>query len=145
MKVREWGHAARVRFRGEDHVDLGAGLGGLDFDTAAKLSGALFGVEGWARAAASRHCAIHAQHAHHRARLHGSLCTVHGERRVDRWCFEPGEIQEDLFKIEGRDLYLIPTAEYPVTNFVRDSIVKGEELPSSLPATVRVSAREAGL
>jgi seryl-tRNA synthetase len=39
------------------------------------------------------------------------------------------KFKEDLFKIDGRDLYLIPTAEYPVTNFVRDAILKNEELP----------------
>src|SRR5206468_8753721 len=39
------------------------------------------------------------------------------------------KFREDLFKIEGRDMYLIPTAEYPVTNFVRESIVDAKELP----------------
>jgi seryl-tRNA synthetase len=54
------------------------------------------------------------------------------------------KFKEDLFKIEGRDLYLIPTAEYPVTNFVRDSIVDAKDLPLRFTAHSPCFRSEAG-
>jgi seryl-tRNA synthetase len=54
------------------------------------------------------------------------------------------KFKEDLFKIEGRDLYLIPTAEYPVTNFVRDSIVEAKDLPLKFTAHSPCFRSEAG-
>ena len=54
------------------------------------------------------------------------------------------KFKDDLFKIEGRDLYLIPTAEYPVTNFVRDSIVDAKDLPLKFTAHSPCFRSEAG-
>ena len=65
-----------------DHVDIGEGLRQLDFDAAAKITGSRFSAdEGTAGAAAPRTRPVHARRAHARARLHGSLCAVSGERR----------------------------------------------------------------
>ncbi|MBL8482102.1 MAG: serine--tRNA ligase [Rhodocyclaceae bacterium] len=130
VKVREWGTPRAFDFAVKDHVDVGAGLGGLDFDTAAKLSGARFSVlkGGLAR--------LHRAIAQFMLNTH---TTEHGYTEVYVPYMVSGasadgvsslaKFKDDLFKIEGRDLYLIPTAEYPVTNFVADSIVKAEELP----------------
>jgi len=130
VEVRRFGAPRAFDFPVKDHVDLGAGLGGLDFDTAAKLSGARFSVLKGGL-----------------ARLHRSIAQFmldvhtgdHGYTEVYVPYMVSGEsadgvsslakFKDDLFKIEGRDLYLIPTAEYPVTNFVRDVILKHEELP----------------
>ncbi len=130
VEVRKWGTPKSYDFAVKDHVDMGAALGGLDFDTAAKLSGARFSVlkGGLARL--------------HRAIAQFMLDThteQHGYTEVYVPYMVSGEsadgvsslakFKDDLFKIDGRDLYLIPTAEYPVTNFARDSILKHEELP----------------
>jgi seryl-tRNA synthetase len=130
VEVRRWGTPRTFDFAVKDHVDVGAGLGGLDFETAAKLSGARFSVlkGGLAR--------LHRAIAQFMLDVH---TTEHGYTEVYVPYMVSGEsadgvsslakFKEDLFKIEGRDLYLIPTAEYPVTNFVRDTILKHDELP----------------
>ena len=127
---RSWGEPRKFAFAPKDHVDLGAGLNGLDFDTGAKLAGARFVVmKGQV------------------ARLHRALAqfmldvhtTEHGYTEVYTPYLVSGasvdgvtslaKFSGDLFKLEGRDLYLIPTAEVPVTTFVRDEIVPLEQLP----------------
>ena len=130
VEVRRWGTHRHFNFDIRDHVDIGEALGGIDFDTAAKLSGARFSVlkGGVAR--------LHRAIAQFMLNTHS---TEHGYTEV----YVPymvsdvsadgvsslAKFKEDLFKIEGRDLYLIPTAEYPVTNFVRDTIADMKDLP----------------
>ncbi len=144
VEVRRWGTPRAFDFPPKDHVDVGAGLG-LDFDTGAKLAGARFPVMtgGLARL--------------HRALAQFMLTTQteeHGYTEayvpymVSAECADGvsslAKFKEDLFKIEGRDLYLIPTAEYPVTNFVRDSIVDAKELPLRYAAHSPCFRSEAG-
>jgi len=130
VEQRRWGAPRKFEFRVKDHVDVGVGLGLLDFETAAKLSGARFSVMKGAL-----------------ARLHRAIAQfmldVHTEEHGYTEVYVPymvtgeaangvtslAKFKDDLFKIEGRDLYLIPTAEYPVTNFVRGEIVPLESLP----------------
>jgi seryl-tRNA synthetase len=112
-------------------VDLGAGLdAGLDFDTGAKLAGARFavmkgGVARMHRALSQFMLDVHTQE-------HG-YTEVYVPYMVSGACADGvsslAKFKGDLFKLEDRDLYLIPTAEYPVTNFVRDEIVPLEKLP----------------
>ena len=81
QEVRRWGEPRKFEFKPLDHVALGEKLGGLDFETAAKISGARFSVhEGRRRAAASCARAVHARPAHARARLHRGLRALPGER-----------------------------------------------------------------
>jgi seryl-tRNA synthetase len=130
VEVRRVGTPRVFDFTPKDHVDLGAGLAGIDFETATKLSGARFtvlkgGVARMQRALGQFMLDMHT--------------TEHGYTEVYVPYMVTGEtadgvsslakFKEDLFKIEGRDLYLIPTAEYPVTNFVRDTIVDLKDLP----------------
>jgi seryl-tRNA synthetase len=114
----------------KDHVDVGAGLGGLDFETAAKLAGARFVVMKGAVARLHRALAQFMLDLH--TREHG-YTEVYVPYMVSGACADGvsslGKFKDDLFKLEGRDLYLIPTAEYPVTNFMRESIVAASELP----------------
>ncbi len=130
VEVRRHGTPRVFDFAPKDHTDLGEALGGIDFATASKLSGARFSVlkGGVAR--------LHRALAQFMLDVH---TTEHGYTEV----YVPymvgseaadgvsslAKFKDDLFKIEGRDLYLIPTAEYPVTNFVRDTIVDLKELP----------------
>ncbi len=145
VEVRRWGTPRSFDFPARDHVDVGEGLGGIDFATAAKLSGARFSV---LRGGVARL---------HRALAQFMLAVQteeHGYTEVYVPYMVSGEaadgvsslakFKEDLFKIEGRELYLIPTAEYPVTNFVRDSIVEGKDLPLRVAAHSPCFRSEAG-
>ena len=131
VEVRRWSEPRKFDFPVKDHVDVGAGLAhGVDFDTAAKLAGARFVV---LRGAVAR---LHRALAQFMLGVHTG---EHGYTEVYTPYMVTGEcadgpsslakFREDLFKIEGRDLYLIPTSEYSVTNFVRDSIVDATDLP----------------
>jgi seryl-tRNA synthetase len=130
VEVRKWGAPRTFDFTPKDHVDIGAALDGIDFETASKLSGARFSV---LKGAVAR---MHRALAQFMLDVH---TTEHGYTEVYVPYMVSGEsadgvsslakFKDDLFKIEGRDLYLIPTAEYPVTNFVRDTIVDLKSLP----------------
>ncbi len=130
FEVRKWGTSKTFDFAVKDHVDIGAALGGIDFDTAAKLSGARFsvlkgGVARLHRALAQLMLDIHtAEHGYTEVYVPYMVSDVSADGVSSL-----AKFKEDLFKIDGRDLYLIPTAEYPVTNFVRDTIVDLKDLP----------------
>jgi seryl-tRNA synthetase len=145
VEVRRWGEPRKFDFKPKDHVDLGAGLAGIDFDTAAKLAGARFvvlkgGVARLHRALAQLMLSVHTEE-------HG-YTEVYVPYMVSGECADGvsslAKFKDDLFKIEGRDLYLIPTSEYPVTNFVRDSIVEGKDLPLRFTAHSPCFRSEAG-
>jgi seryl-tRNA synthetase len=127
---RRWGAPRAFEFPVKDHVDVGAALGGLDFHTAAKLAGSRFALMRGALARLHRAIAQFMLDVH--TREHG-YTEVYVPYMVSGECANGvtslAKFKDDLFKIEGRDLYLIPTAEYPVTNFVRDEIVPLEKLP----------------
>ena len=133
VEVRRWGQPRQFDFPVKDHVDVGAGLasGQLDFDRAAKLSGARFAVLTGSL-----------------ARLHRALIDfmvdLHSERHGYQEVYVPylvgpqalrgtGQLpkfEQDLFRVQGeRELYLIPTAEVPVTNLAADEIIDASRLP----------------
>ena len=134
VEVRRWspegGEPRKLGFAPKDHVDLGAALDGLDFDTGAKLAGARFVVMKGQVARLHRALAQFMLDVH--TSEHG-YTEVYAPYMVTGACADGvtslAKFSGDLFKIEGRDLYLIPTAEVPVTNFVRDEIVPLERLP----------------
>ena len=130
VEQRRWGEPRKFDFEPRDHVDVGARLAGIDFETAAKLSGARFtvlkgGVARLHRALAQFMLDVHTSE-------HG-YTEVYVPYMVSGACADGvsslAKFKGDLFKLEEHDLYLIPTAEYPVTNFVRESIVPMESLP----------------
>ncbi len=143
VEVRKWGEPREFDFEPKDHVDVGEGLG-LDFETASKLTGSRFSVMTGPM-----------------ARLHRALIqfmldlhtTEHGytETYVPylvnadslRGTGQLPKFEEDLFKLNGeQEYYLIPTAEVPVTNMVRDTIV--EALPQRFAAHTPCFRSEAG-
>ena len=130
VEQRRWSEARKFGFQPRDHVDIGTGLGGLDFDTAAKLAGARFVVMKGAVARLHRAIAQFMLDTH--TTEHG-YTEVYTPYMVGGACADGvtslAKFKGDLFKIEDRDLYLIPTAENPVTNFVREEIVPAEALP----------------
>jgi len=145
VEARRWGTPRKLDFPAKDHVDIGAGLGGIDFDTAAKLAGARFSV--LKGAVARLHRAIAQLMLDVQTREHG-YTEVYVPYMVTGECADGvsslAKFKDDLFKIEGRDLYLIPTAEYPVTNFVRESIVDAKDLPLRFTAYSPCFRSEAG-
>ena len=129
VEVRRWGTPRTFDFPVKDHVDVGARLG-LDFDTAAKLSGARFPLMKGPVARLNRALAQFMLDVH--TREHGYTET-YVPYMVTAACADScsslAKFEDDLFRIQGRDLYLIPTSEYAVTNFVRESIVDARDLP----------------
>jgi len=130
VELRRWGKPRTFDFQPKDHVDVGAGLGGLDFDTAAKLAGSRFVVMKGQVARLHRAIAQFMLDVH--TSQHG-YTEVYTPYMVSGACADGvtslAKFKDDLFKVEGRDLYLIPTAEYSVTNLVRDEILPLERLP----------------
>ena len=151
VEVRRVGAPEAFGFEARDHVDIGAAIGGLEFDISAKLSGSRFHT------------------------LRGSVAHVH--RALAQWmldlqtrehgyteCYVPyivnratltgtGQLpkfEDDLFWVtkggapEEDRMYLIPTAEVPLTNFVRDEIIPGEKLPLKFTAHTPCFRSEAG-
>jgi seryl-tRNA synthetase len=145
-EIRHWGEPTDPEFEVKDHVDLGEQLGQLDFDTAAKLTG-------------SRFCVMKGQIARlHRALTQFMLDTHtrdHGYEEVYvpylvnadslRGTGQLPKFEEDLFAIAGDfNYYLIPTAEVPVTNIHRDTIIKDSQLPLRYVAHTPCFRSEAG-
>jgi len=130
VEKRRWGTPRKFDFAPKDHVDVGAALGMLDFETAAKLSGARFVVMKGALSRLHRALAQFMLDTH--TQQHG-YTEVYTPYMVSAACADGvtslAKFKDDLFKIEGRDLYLIPTSEYSVTNFVANEIVPLEALP----------------
>ena len=145
-EIRRWGEPPGFDFEPKDHVDLGEHLGQLDFETAAKLTGSRFSVMQGPLARL------------HRALIQFMLDTHtrdHGYREVYvpymvnadslRGTGQLPKFEDDLFKLAGdTGYYLIPTAEVPVTNLARDTIVEAESLPLRYSAHTPCFRSEAG-
>ncbi len=146
QELRTWGKPTQFDFEPKDHVDLGEQLGQIDFETAAKLTG-------------SRFCVIQGPLAQlHRALIQFMLDThtrEHGYREVYvpylvnsdslKGTGQLPKFEEDLFKMEGESgYYLIPTAEVPVTNLARDTIIDAGTLPIRYTAHTPCFRSEAG-
>ena len=131
QEVRRWGEPRRFDFAPKDHVDLGAGLGMLDFDTAAKITGARFAVMQGTLARLHRALIQFMLDLH--TREHG-YTEVYAPYLVNaaslRGTGQLPKFEQDLFALKGEhNYYLIPTAEVPVTNIVRDTIVEADRMP----------------
>jgi seryl-tRNA synthetase len=145
VEVRRVGEPRRFSFEPKPHWDIGTELGILDFDRAAKISGARFAVLSGAGAQLSRAL------IHFMLDLH---TREHGYREVlppflvgADALFGTGQLpkfESDLFKVEGRDLYLVPTAEVPLTNLHRDEVLEQAELPKHYTAYTPCFRSEAG-
>ena len=147
VEVRRWGQPRAFDFAVRDHVDVGAALG-LDFETGAKLSGARFTVLRGPLARLHRALAqfmldLHTQqHGYAEAYVPYvvSAETLRGTGQLPKF-------EADLFAVPRGELgnaYLIPTAEVPLTSFVRDTIVPPEQLPLRYVAHTPCFRSEAG-
>jgi seryl-tRNA synthetase len=142
---RRWGEPCAFDFEPKDHVDLGAGLDMLDFDAAAKLTGSRFAVMSGQLARMHRALTQFMLDTH--VTEHGyteayvpymvNPDSLYGTGQLPKFA-------EDLFKLEGTDFYLIPTAEVPLTNLVRDVILEDAYMPRRYVAHTPCFRSEAG-
>jgi len=146
VEVRRWGEPPAFDFEPRDHVDVGAAIGGMDFDLAAKITGSRFVV-------------MQGPLAHlHRALIQFML-DIHTQEHGYSETYVPymvnadslrgtGQLpkfEEDLFRLDTESgYYLIPTAEVPVTNLVRDVIVEADDMPRRMTCHTPCFRSEAG-
>jgi seryl-tRNA synthetase len=146
VELRRWGAPHSFEFTPRDHVEIGEGLGGLDFEAAGRIAGARFVVMRGALARLQRALAQFMLDLH--TGTHGytevyvpylvSASTLQGTGQLPKF-------EQDLFALRGeQNLYLIPTAEVPVTNLVREQIIAAETLPLKFVAQTPCFRSEAG-
>lgn len=146
VEVLRWGTPRQFDFELKDHTDLGEWMGGLEFETATKLTGSRFSV-------------LKGPLARLQRALTQFMLDTHTDKNGYTEAYVPylvnadslrgtGQLpkfEEDLFKLSGeKEYYLIPTAEVPVTNFVRDEIIDAERLPLKYTAHTPCFRSEAG-
>ncbi|HEY9145439.1 MAG TPA: serine--tRNA ligase [Thiobacillus sp.] len=148
VEVSRWGTPRSFDFPVRDHVDLGEGLGQLDFEAAVKITGSRFTVMKGPLARLHRALAQFMLDVH--TAEHG-YTEVYVPYLVNadsmRGTGQLPKFEEDLFHVPRTDsdkLYLIPTAEVPVTNLLRDEIVPAETLPLKFVAHTPCFRSEAG-
>jgi seryl-tRNA synthetase len=142
LELRRWGEPRQFDFEPKDHVDLGL----LDFEAAAKVSGARFVVMRGALARLHRALIQFMLDLHTGEHGYTEIYApyiVNGQSLVGTG--QLPKFRADLFALEGeQDFYLIPTAEVPVTNLVRDEILPAEALPLRLTGHTPCFRSEAG-
>jgi seryl-tRNA synthetase len=146
LEVRKWGEPRKFSFTPKDHIDLGEALKMLDFEAASKLSGARFSV-------------LRGNLARLQRALAQFMLDLHVQEHGYQECYVPYLVHEkclygtgqlpkfadEIFSISGEwPFSLIPTAEVPLTNLVRDEILNGAELPMKLVAHTPCFRSEAG-
>jgi seryl-tRNA synthetase len=144
-EIRRWGEPRPFDFEPQPHWELGPKLGILDFERAAKISGARFAIYHGLGARLERALANFMLDLH--TREHGYTEVFPPFIVNSASLFGTGNLPKfaaDLFKLEGTDYWLIPTAEVPVTNFYRDEVLEAERLPVKLCAWTACFRSEAG-
>ena len=146
VEVRRWGKAPDFSFAPKDHVDLGASLGILDLERATKIAAARFAILNGAGARLERALINFMLDVH--TREHGYNETLPPFIVNRSALFGTGQLpkfEADLFKLEDdRELYLVPTAEVPVTNYYREEIFDASDLPRRWVAYTPCFRSEAG-
>lgn len=145
VEVRRWGTPPTFSFSPKEHWDLGAALGGLDFERAGKLSGSRFSVSrGWAarleRALYNYYLDVQTTefgHTEIAPPLMVTRATMQGTGQLPKF-------EEDLFKLENWDHFLIPTAEVPLTNLHSGEVLEEDQLPILYAAGTPCFRSEAG-
>ncbi|MEA2446246.1 MAG: seryl-tRNA synthetase [Thermoleophilales bacterium] len=146
VEIRRWGTKPELDFEPKDHVDLGTALGILDLERATKIAAARFAIMNGAGARLSRALVnfmldVHTREHDYQETLPPFIVNKHA-------LFGTGQLpkfEEDLFKLrDERDLYLVPTAEVPVTNYHREEILDAAQLPRKWVAYTPCFRSEAG-
>ena len=146
VEILTWGNPRQFDFEVKDHTDLGEMMGGLEFEAATKITGSRFSVlkgplARMQRAITQFMLDLHTtEHGYTEAYV---PFLVNAESL--RGTGQLPKFEEDLFKLQGeKELYLIPTAEVPVTNLVRDEIIDADRLPLKYAAHTPCFRSEAG-
>jgi len=146
VEVRRWGKKPEFDFEPKDHVDLGTALGILDLDRAAKIAASRFAILNGAGARLER--ALINFMLDVQTREHGYAETLPPFIVNEKSLFGTAQLPkfaEDLFKLQDdRELYLVPTAEVPVTNYHREEILDATQLPMKWAAYTPCFRSEAG-
>lgn len=145
VEIRRWGEPPKFDFEPKAHWDIAENLGLLDFGRAAKLSGAGFALFSGLGAKLER--ALIAMMLDLHTREHGftekappylaTRVTMTGTGQLPK-------MEEDMYRIDADDLFLIPTAEVQLVNLFRDEIARGDDLPIRVTAHTPCFRREAG-
>ncbi|MCB1889033.1 MAG: serine--tRNA ligase [Rhodocyclaceae bacterium] len=148
VEVSRWGTPRSFDFEVRDHVDVGGALGGLDFETAAKVAGARFAVMRGGVARLHRALAQFMIDTHTREHGYTEVSVPYLVNPASM--FGTGQLpkfEEDLFRVpkaDGGHFYLIPTAEVPVTNMVRDELQAAGTVPMKFVCHTPCFRSEAG-
>jgi len=145
QEIRRWGEPRQFDFEPKPHWELGPALGILDFDRAAKITGARFAVYYGAGARLERALANFMLDLH--TRQHGYIEVLPPFIVNSETLYGTGQLPkfaQDLFKLEGTDYWLIPTAEVPLTNLYRDEVLAAGALPLKHCAWTPCFRSEAG-
>jgi len=145
VEVRRWGTTPLLDFQPKPHWEVGEALGILDFGTGAKLTGARFTLYRGAGARLERALINFMLDLH--TGDHGYLEMLPPfivNRESMTGTGQLPKFEDDLFRLEGLEYFLIPTAEVPITNIHRDEILKGTELPIRYAAYTPCFRKEAG-
>ncbi len=144
-EVKRWGDPPKHAFKPKEHTEIGQNLGILHLAEASKVSGSGFSIFGGAGAGLVRALLNFMLDTH--TREHGyreiwppalvNRATMTGTGQLPKF-------EEDMYRLKDDDLFLIPTAEVPVTNIHRDDVLKEEDLPVKYTAYTPCFRREAG-
>ena len=145
VEIRKWGEPRNFDFDSKAHWDLGTDLGILNFETAGKITGSRFTLYKGLGARLERSLVNFFLNTHTEKNEYTEVLPPFMANRSS--FIGTGQLpkfEEDMFKIEGLDYFLIPTAEVPVTNIHRDEIVSADQLPIKYCAYTPCFRSEAG-
>ncbi len=145
LEVKVWGEKPRFDFEVKDHTTLGEELGILDFERAAKITGARFSLLKGTGALLERALINFMLDMH--TGEHGYteyLPPFMANRESFIGTGQLPKFEEDLFRVSDTDFYLVPTAEVPLTNVVREEILREDDLPLKMTAYTPCFRKEAG-
>jgi len=144
VEVRSWGVRGDFEFEPKAHYEIGEALGILDFERGASLSGSRFTVM-WGWGAKLERALINFMLDFHTSRGYKEVWVPHLVKpEILEGTGQLPKFEEDLYFCERDGLYLIPTAEVPLTNLFRDTILEEKDLPIYLTAYTPCYRREAG-
>lgn len=143
--IEKWGEPKVFDFKVKDHVDLGKDLGEMDFETAAKIAGSRFSVLSGPLARLHRALIQYMLDTHTAQHDYTETYVPYlvNEESL-RGTGQLPKFEQDLFKMDNGIYYLIPTAEVPVTNIVRDVIIDDDYMPRKFVAHTPCFRSEAG-
>ncbi|MCX7883421.1 MAG: serine--tRNA ligase [Caloramator sp.] len=148
IEIRRWGEPRKFDFEAKAHWDIGTSLDILDFERGAKVTGARFTFYKGLGARLERACINFMLDLHTQKHGYVEIFPPYmANRKAMTGTGQLPKFEEDMFKIQGLEYFLIPTAEVPVTNMYMDDILDGDVLPikhTAYSACFRAEAGSAG-